>query len=181
VDDEIRGVDRGESVNVPGTSQAPLAEGWRTPDRREEDVRTAGVRTEDLEPHEGLRYIARLFKVLSALLILLLIGEVIIGLVQLGAEAIPTLLVEATRLIVFAAFLWGAGDIALMLIESNHDLRATRILMGRLNNKMQRLTDIEADELELLAAHPSRGRGKEVGDIGVRRKERREKGEEERG
>jgi hypothetical protein len=174
VEDETRGVDRGESVNVPGTPQASVAEGRRAPDRREEDARTAGVRTEDLEPHEGLRYIARLFKVLSALLILLLIGEVIIGLVQLGAEAIPTLLVEATRLIVFAAFLWGAGDIALMLIESNHDLRATRILMGRLNNKMQRLTDIEADELELLAAQPSRGRGKEIGEIGVRRKELRE-------
>lgn len=117
--------------------------------------RLATVREEDLEPHEGLRYIARLFKVLSVFLILLLIGEVVIGIVQLGAEAIPTLLVEATRLIVFAAFLWGAGDIAMMLIESNHDLRAARILLGRLNGKMQRLTDMEIDELEMLAANPS--------------------------
>jgi hypothetical protein len=115
----------------------------------------AQVRDEDLEPHEGLRYIARLFKVLAILLILMLIFEVVIGLVQQGAEAIPTLVVETTRLIVFAAFLWGAGDLALMLIESNHDARATRILMGRLNSKMQRLTEIEADELELLAANPS--------------------------
>lgn len=115
----------------------------------------AQVRDEDLEPHEGLRYIARLFKVLAILLILMLIFEVVIGLVQQGSEAIPTLVVETTRLIVFAAFLWGAGDLALMLIESNHDMRATRILMGRLNSKMQRLTEIEADELELLAANPS--------------------------
>jgi hypothetical protein len=41
-----------------------------------------------------------------------------------------------------------------MLIESNHDLRATRILMGRLNGKVQRMVDLEADELELLAANP---------------------------
>ena len=115
----------------------------------------AGVRDEDLEPHEGLRYIARLFKVLSVLLILMLLFEVIIGLVQQGTEAIPTLVVEATRLIVFACFLWGAGDLALMLIESNHDLRATRILVGRLNGKLQRMVDIESDELELLAANPS--------------------------
>lgn len=115
----------------------------------------ASVRDEDLEPHEGLRYIARLFKVLSVFLGLLLIGEVIIGIVQLGTDSIPTLLVEATRLVVFAAFLWGAGDIAMMLIESNHDLRAARILLGRLNGKMQRLTDMEADELELLAGNPS--------------------------
>ena len=115
----------------------------------------AGVRDEDLEPHEGLRYIARLFKVLSVLLILMLLFEVIIGLVQQGTRSIPTLVVEATRLVVFACFLWGAGDLALMLIESNHDLRATRILVGRLNSKVQRMVDIEHDELELLAANPS--------------------------
>ena len=97
------------------------------------------VRDEDLEPHEGLRYIARLFKILAILLILLLIGEIILGLVNRGNEAIPTLLVEATRIIVFAGLLWAAGDMALMLIESNHDLRATRILVGRLNGKVARL------------------------------------------
>lgn len=97
------------------------------------------VREEDLEPHAGLRYIARLFKVLAVLLILLLLAEVIIGLSQGGPGALPTLLIEATRLIVFAGFLWGAGDLALMLIESNHDLRATRILVGRLNGRMQRI------------------------------------------
>jgi hypothetical protein len=99
----------------------------------------ADVRDEDLEPHEGLRYIARLFKILAILLILLLIGEVILGLANRGNEAIPTLLVEATRIIVFAGLLWAAGDMALMVIESNHDLRATRILVGRLNGKVARL------------------------------------------
>jgi hypothetical protein len=95
------------------------------------------VREEDLEPHAGLRYVARLFKALAILLVLLLIGEVIIGLTQQGAEAIGTLLIEATRLIVFAGLLWGIADIALMLIESNHDLRATRILVGRINAQLR--------------------------------------------
>jgi hypothetical protein len=121
----------------------------------------ATVRDEDLEPHEGLRYIARLFKVLAILLLLMLIFEVVIGLVQQGGEAVATLVVEATRLIVFAGFLWGAGDIALMLIESNHDLRASRILLGRLNGKLKRLTDLELDELEQRAANPSLRRGSE--------------------
>lgn len=93
----------------------------------------AQVREDDLEPHAGLRYVARLFKVLAVLLILLLIAEVIIGLSQEGGAAVGRLLIEATRLIVFAGFLWGVADIALMLIESNHDLRATRILVGRIN------------------------------------------------
>ncbi|HEX2095606.1 MAG TPA: hypothetical protein VHG28_24630 [Longimicrobiaceae bacterium] len=99
------------------------------------------VREEDLEPHAGLRYIARLFKLLALLLILLLIGEIVINLVRQGSDAIPLLLVEATRLIVFAGLLWGTADLALMLIESNHDLRATRILVGRLNGKVQRMEE----------------------------------------
>ena len=95
------------------------------------------VREDDLEPHAGLRYVARLFKVLAILLILLLIAELIIGFSQQGSAAIGTLLIEATRLIVFAGFLWGIGDMALMLIESNHDLRATRILVGRINGELK--------------------------------------------
>ncbi|MGH7506620.1 MAG: hypothetical protein ACRELX_13255 [Longimicrobiales bacterium] len=117
-------------------------------DRRDGEPETdappvARVREEDLEPHAGLRYIARLFKVLALLLVVMLIAEVIIGLQQEGTAAIGTLLVEATRLIVFAGFLWASGDIALMLIESNHDLRATRILVGRLNAKVDRMVEPE--------------------------------------
>lgn len=126
-------------------------------ERRDDDERGEGrtaalppqmdVRDEDLEPHAGLRYIARLFKILSILLILLLIAEIVLGLVQQGQSAIPQLLVEATRLIVFAGLLWGAADMGLMLIESNHDLRATRILVGRLNNRVQRLEQIATGTL----------------------------------
>jgi hypothetical protein len=101
----------------------------------------ARVRDDDLEPHEGLRYIAKLFKVLALLLIFMLIAEVVIGFQQDGMAALGMLLVEATRLIVFAGFLWAAGDMAVLLIESNHDLRASRILLGRLNGKLDRFTE----------------------------------------
>ncbi len=77
----------------------------------------------------------------ALLLVLLLIAEVVVGLTQEGSAAIGRLLIEATQLIVFAGLLWGIGDIALMLIESNHDLRAARILVGRLNANVQRLTE----------------------------------------
>ncbi len=99
----------------------------------------AGVRDDDMEPHAGLRYVARLFKVLALLILLLLIAEIVLQLWRAGLNAVPTLLVDATQMIVLGALLWGAGDLALMLIESNHDLRATRILVGRLNGKVQRL------------------------------------------
>lgn len=100
------------------------------------------VRDDDLEPHAGLRYVARMFKILAILLIFLMIAEIILGLVQEGQPAIPQLLVNATRLIVWAGLLWGAADMGLMLIESNHDLRATRILVGRLNMRVQRLEQV---------------------------------------
>ncbi len=105
------------------------------------------VRDDDLEPHAGLRYIARMFKILAILLVLLLVAEIVIGLVQQGQSAIPRLLIEATRLVVFAGMLWGAADLGLMLIESNHDLRATRILVGRLNGRVQRLEELAASLL----------------------------------
>ena len=97
----------------------------------------AQVREEDLEPHAGLRYIAWLFKVLAILMVLVLIAEIAIGLRTGGAVAMTTLMVEATRLVVFAAFLWAAGDMALMFVESNHDLRALRILMSRMAQRGQ--------------------------------------------
>lgn len=100
----------------------------------------AQVRDDDLEPHAGLRYIAVLFKILALLLVFMLIAEISIGLRQEGAGAIGVLILEAARMIVFAGFLWGAGDIALMLIESNHDLRATRILLGRIGARVERYT-----------------------------------------
>ena len=92
----------------------------------------AEVREEDMEPHAGLRYIAWLFKVLAILLVLVLIAELVIGLRSGTPMALTTLMIEATRLIVFAGFLWAAGDMALMFIESNHDLRATRMMVTRL-------------------------------------------------
>jgi hypothetical protein len=101
----------------------------------------ARVRDEDLEPFAALRYIARLFKALAILLLLLLVAEVAIGLMEAGTAALVNLLVEATRLLVFAGFLWGAGDIAVMLIETNHDLRATRILVSRLNGRLGQVVD----------------------------------------
>jgi hypothetical protein len=89
------------------------------------------VRSADLEPYIGLRYLSRLFKLMAVILILLLVSEVITGLVIGGLDAIPPLLGEVSRLIVFSGLLWGSGDLAILFIDMGHDLRATRILLGR--------------------------------------------------
>jgi hypothetical protein len=96
------------------------------------------VRTQDLEPYVTLRYIARLFKVLAILMIVMLIGEVVTGIVTEGQAALLTLLGEATKLLVLAGLMWGGGDITVLLVDAGHDLRVARILLGRINAEMHR-------------------------------------------
>ncbi len=89
------------------------------------------VRQKDLEPYVGLGYLSKLFKLMAIILLLLLVSEVVTGLYAQGTEAIPTLLGEISRLVVLSGLLWGSGDLALLLIDIGHDVRATRILLGR--------------------------------------------------
>ena len=99
-----------------------------------------GVRAADIEPYIALRYIARLFKILAVLILLMLMGEVVLGLLIDGRAALTTLLGEATRLLVLAGMLWAAGDIAVLMIDAGHDLRVARILLGRINARLHQDT-----------------------------------------
>lgn len=96
------------------------------------------VREQDLEPYVTLRYIAKLFKVLAVLMVIMLIGEIIAGLTADAAEALPTLIGEITQMLVLAGLMWGGGDITLLLIDAGHDLRVARILLGRINAELHR-------------------------------------------
>jgi hypothetical protein len=89
------------------------------------------VRLSDLEPYVGLRYLSKLFKLMAVVLVLLLVAEIVTGVVAQGSAAIPTLLGEASRLIVLSGLLWGVGDLAILLIDVGHDVRAARILLAR--------------------------------------------------
>ena len=90
-----------------------------------------GVRASDMEPYIGLRYLSKLFRFMAIILILVLIAEVATGLIKQGMDAVPILLREVSRLIVLGGLLWGSGDLAILLIDIGHDVRATRILIGR--------------------------------------------------
>jgi hypothetical protein len=99
----------------------------------EEEVRTA-----DLEPYVTLRYIAKLFKVLAVLMVVMLIGEIIAGVTAEGASSLPQLIGEITQMLVLAGLMWGGGDLTLLGIDAGHDLRVVRILLGRINSELHR-------------------------------------------
>lgn len=91
-----------------------------------------------LEPHSSLRYIGHLFKGLGVVLLILLVVEITLGVYHDGWGALPLLLLETAQLLVFAGLLWGAGDMAYLILETNHDVRASRVLLWQLNT-LQRL------------------------------------------
>jgi hypothetical protein len=107
----------------------PKADARDAKAEREEKIKE--VRASDIEPYTGLRYLSKLFRFMAVILILLLVAEVATGIYTQGSASIPTLLGEASRLIVLAGVLWGTGDLALLLIDVGHDVRAARILVAR--------------------------------------------------
>ncbi len=128
---DCNGLRSDASHTCPACGAPPMHEGELRAHEEE-------VRGEDLEPYVTLRYIARLFKVLAALMVVMLVGEIVSGLVAAGQAALTTLLGEATRLLVLAGLMWGGGDITLLLVDAGHDLRVARILLGRINNELHR-------------------------------------------
>ena len=114
----------------------PIREGEKR--ATEEEVRSA-----DLEPYVTLRYIARLFKVLAVLMVVMLVGEIVAGLSADAAQALPTLIGEITQMLVLAGLMWGGGDITLLMIDAGHDLRVARILLGRINSELHRRGALE--------------------------------------
>jgi hypothetical protein len=99
--------------------------------RRDSPHSAMQVRAADLQPYSGLRYLAKLFRLMALVVVVLMVAETLAGLSMHGAEALVTLLSEAARWLVLAGVLWGSGDLATLLIDIGHDVRATRILTGR--------------------------------------------------
>lgn len=124
--------------------------------KTDRDPQYREVRATDIEPYTGLRYLSKLFRFMSVILVLLLVAEVATGIYTQGSASIPTLLGEASRLIVLAGVLWGTGDLAHLLIDVGHDVRASRILVARVAHAAK-VAPISASRV--LASVPDRPEG----------------------
>ena len=110
-------------------------------ERRGQTPRSCGaipgsIRAEDTEPYVGLQYVARLFKIVAMIVIVAIIAEVVAGLMYEGVGAGFNLFAEVIQGGVLAAMLWGAGDLTLLFIDVGHDVRAARVLLGRMSTRM---------------------------------------------
>jgi hypothetical protein len=85
-----------------------------------------------LEPHASLGYVGTLFKILGVVVFLIMVAEVLLGVRADGLTALPVLLLEVAQLLVIAGLLWGGGDIAKLILETNHDIRASRVMLWQL-------------------------------------------------
>jgi hypothetical protein len=102
------------------------------PDRPDVRRDPWAIRAEDTEPYVALQYVARLFKIVAMVVVVALTAEIVAGVALEGADALLPLTFDVIRGIVLAAILWGAGDLTLLLIDVGHDVRAARVLLGRL-------------------------------------------------
>ncbi len=118
------------STVCPTCGAPPVSEGNKR--ATDEEVRSA-----DLEPYITLVYIARLFKVLAALMVVMMVFE-IIATISTEGFVLAELIGRVTQMLVLAGLMWGGGDLTLLLIDAGHDLRVVRILLGRINAELHR-------------------------------------------
>ena len=109
--------------------------------RNKEQAAKLPMRDEDVDPMRGMRVVAILLKTVSVILVLVMLTQIYFATTDpAGMPVTPgTIMGEAVRLLAFAAFLWGGADLALMLVRSHHETRATRILMQRQNNLLTKI------------------------------------------
>jgi len=124
----------------------------------------SAIRTEDTEPYVGLQYVARLFKIVAMVVIVALTAEIVAAVVMEGLDALLPLFLELLQGAVLAAVLWGASDLTLLFIDVGHDVRAARVLLGRMSARAGAGYNSAADDPTSVVEQrrtPRRGQGEE--------------------
>jgi hypothetical protein len=146
------------TVPADGMRVTPPAEGETDFEKMRRDP--GSIRAEDTEPYVGLQYVARLFKIVAMIVIVAIIAEVVAGLMYEGVGAGFNLFAEVIQGGVLAAMLWGAGDLTLLFIDVGHDVRAARVLLGRMSTRMN-ATEMGGARVRSESRSESRGEGRD--------------------
>ena len=106
----------------------------RSGDARKGQPTLSGVRVreEDIEPTLGLHWVAWMFRVLAALVFVLMMLQIALGLTSSVDFSVGVLFAEAVRMLILTCVLWGAGALADLFVQSHRDIRATRVLLTRI-------------------------------------------------
>jgi hypothetical protein len=100
-------------------------------DRRSR-IGAGGIRADDIEPYTTLQYIARMLRLLAVLVVVGIVVEAVVGLSTEGTGALVSVIGQAVWSLMIAAALWATADVTRLFIDIGHDIRADRILLGRL-------------------------------------------------
>lgn len=94
------------------------------------------LRDDDLEPQRGLRFTSTVFRICSIVILVLAIWQFADWWMDRppGDVGLSILVSDTIRLIVLAALLWAASNLASLFVKSHYDLRATRILLTRVSH-----------------------------------------------
>jgi hypothetical protein len=101
------------------------------------------VREDDIETVKGIRAVVYLFRGMAVVLLLLAAVQAISAVTATVPLSIGVVVAEEVRLLIFAGLLWVIGDLAVLWIKSHYDIRATKILVARMEYMMR--TTAEAD------------------------------------
>ena len=105
------------------------------------------VREEDLEPQKALDIASMLFRIAAAVILVLALGQFAAWWLNQppGGAGVGLLIGDTIRLVVFAALLWAAGDLASLAIKTHYDIRAARILLARQTYMMRQMLEASGD------------------------------------
>jgi hypothetical protein len=97
------------------------------------------VRDEDVEPMRGLRTMSWVFRGSAAIIFVLAVYQFVAWFMDPPPGGVGTgvLVGDTIRLVVFAALLWAAGNLASIVIKIHYDVRAGRILLARQTHMMK--------------------------------------------
>ena len=99
------------------------------------------VRDEDLEPQPGLHFVKSVFRISAVVILLLALWQFVDWWMDRppGNIGLAVLVSDSIRLIVVAALVWAASNLADLVIKSHYDIRAGRILLARQTHMMHQI------------------------------------------